>query len=107
VATNGRSHYGAPKILCLEPDLAVRESRCAVLNVSGYDAASATPHLAEIVLRRQKFDLIVLARMSDHHQERIINLADGVDVLVLDGITMPLELLWLVGERLSRLQQRA
>jgi hypothetical protein len=90
-----------------QPDLTVRESRWAILNFSGYDAASATPLLAEIVLRRQKFDRIVLATMSDHHQERIINLADGVDVVVLDGLTMPLELLWLIAERLSRLQQRA
>jgi hypothetical protein len=63
--------------------------------------------MAEIVLRRQEFDLIVIGTLSDHHQERIINLADSVDVLVLDGLTMPLELLLLVAERLSRLQQRA
>jgi hypothetical protein len=63
------------KILCVEADVAVRESRCAVLSYAGYDAASATPHLA-------------------------------ADVLVLDGFTMPLELLGLVAERLNR-QQRA
>ena len=97
---------GTAKILCVEQDLAVRESRCAVLSYSGYDSASATPHLAEIVLRSQKFDLIVLSTMSDYEKDRILGLADGADVLVLDGFTMPLELLWLVAERLNR-QQRA
>jgi DNA-binding response OmpR family regulator len=92
----------APKILCVEQDAAVRESRCAVLNVSGYDAASATPHLAEVVLRSQKFDLLVLSTLNDS----LIGFADDADVLVLDdGLTMPSELLWLVEERLNR-QQR-
>jgi CheY-like chemotaxis protein len=96
----------APKILCVEADVAVRESRCAVLSYAGYDAASATPHLAGIVLRSQKFDLIVLATMNDFEKDRILGLSDGADVLLLDGFTMPLELLWLVAERLNR-QKRA
>jgi hypothetical protein len=36
--------------------------------------------------------------------DRIINLADGADVLVLDGFTSPLELLDLVAQRLDRQQ---
>jgi hypothetical protein len=48
---DSRSHGGAPKILCVEPDEAVRETRCAVLKYSGYDAASASPRVAESVLR--------------------------------------------------------
>jgi hypothetical protein len=107
MATNGRAHYGSPKILCIESDLAVRETRCAVLNKSGYDATAASSQLADIVLRIQKFDLIVLSETSDCDWHRTFNLADGADVLVLEGFTMPLELLWLVEERLSRLQQKA
>jgi CheY-like chemotaxis protein len=107
MATNGRAHYGAPKILFVEADLAVRESRCAVLNESGYDATAAASQLAEMVLRIQKFDLIVLSATSECDWQRTLNLADGADVLFLDGLTMPLELLWLIAERLSRLQQRA
>jgi hypothetical protein len=103
--TNGR-RLSAAKILCVEPDPTVRESRCAVLKVSGYDTASATPLLAETVLRSQKFDLLVLSTLNDYGQNRLINLADGADVLVLERLTMPLELLWLVAERLNR-QQRA
>ena len=107
MATNGRAHYGAPKILCVEADLAVRESRCAVLNESGYDATASSSQLAEIVLRIQKFDLIVLSATSECDWHRTLNLADGADALFLDGLTMPLEVLWLVAKRLSRLQQRA
>jgi hypothetical protein len=102
-----RSHLGVPKILCVELDVAVLESRCAVLKMSGYDPASASPQLAEIVLRNQKFDLIVLSTLSDYDQHRILDFADGADLLVLDGFTMPAEFLWLVAERLNRVQRRA
>jgi hypothetical protein len=102
-----RSNFGAAKILCVERDVAVLDSRCAILKCSGYDAASASPQVAEIALRRQRFDLIILSSLSDSDLHRIINLADGADVLVLDGFTMPAELLSLVEQRLNRHQQRA
>jgi DNA-binding response OmpR family regulator len=92
---------GAAKILCVESDSAVLESRCGVLKTSGYDVASASPQLAEIVLRSQKFDLIVLSWLSDYDLQRIINLADGADVLVLEDLTVPSELLSLVAQRLQ------
>jgi len=53
------------KILCVEQDVSVRKSCCGILKHSGYDAAPASPQVAEIVLRSQKFDLIVLSRLSD------------------------------------------
>jgi hypothetical protein len=106
VDMNGRSHLGVPKILCVELDVAVLESRCAVLKTSGYDPASASPQLAELVLSSQKFDLIVLSTLSHYGQHKILYLADGTDVLTLDGLTLPSELLSLVAERLSRHQRR-
>jgi DNA-binding response OmpR family regulator len=99
-------NFGAVRILCVEPDAAVLESRCAVLKVSGYNAASASPQLADIMLRTQKFDLLVLSRVSDYDLHRLVNLADGADVLVLEEITFPSELLSLVAQRLSRHQRR-
>jgi hypothetical protein len=87
---------GAAKILCIEPHLAVLESRCAILNYSGYDAVSASPQLAEIVLRSQDFDLIVLSNLSNSDLLKIINLADGTNVLVLYEVTSRTELLSLV-----------
>ena len=79
----------------------------AVLKVSGYDTSSASPQLAEIALRSQKFDLIVLSRLSDYDLPRIVSLSDGADVLVLDEITFPSQLLSLVAERLNRRKRRA
>jgi hypothetical protein len=90
---DARSNFGATKILCVEPDLAVRESRCAVLKYSGYDAASASPQLAEIVLHSQKFDLLVISSLRGSDLHRIVNLSDGANVLVLDELVMPSELL--------------
>jgi hypothetical protein len=98
---------GAAKILCVELDLFVLESRCAVLKYSGYDVASASPQVAEILLRSQKFDLIVLSSLRDYDLQKIINLFDGADVLVLDGFTMPSKMLSLVAQRLNRYQRRA
>ena len=87
---------GAAKILCIEPHLAVLESRCAILKYSGYDAVSASPQIAEIVLRNRDFDLIVLSNLSKSDLLKIIDLADGANVLVLYEITLPSELLSLV-----------
>jgi hypothetical protein len=92
----------SPKILCVEPYSAVLETRCAVLQVSGYDATSASPQLAEIVLRSQKFDLIVISSLNDHDLHRIVNFSDGAEVLVLKELVIPAELLSLVARRLSR-----
>ena len=52
------------KILCVESDPFLLESRCAVLKYSGYDTAAGWPQLAEILLRSQKFDLIVTSTGS-------------------------------------------
>jgi hypothetical protein len=98
--------FGAAKILCVELDFAVLESRCAVLKYSGYDATPASPRVAEIALRSQKFDLLVISSLSDYDLHRIIGLSDGAEVLVLEEFTMPSELLSLVTQRLNR-QQRA
>jgi hypothetical protein len=104
---NARSNLGAPKILCVESDTAVRESRCAVLEISGYDTAAAAPHVAEVVLRSKKFDLIVISSLNDRDLHMIVNLSDGADVLVLDELVMPSELLSLVARRLNGQRRRA
>jgi hypothetical protein len=104
---DARSNFGAAKILCVEVDVIVRESRCAVLKYSGFDAASASPKLAEIALRSKKFDLIIVSWLRDFDLSRIINLADGAEVLVLEVFNMPSELLSLVAQRLNRHQRRA
>jgi hypothetical protein len=101
-----RSNFGADKILCVELDFTVLETRCAVLKYSGYDATPATPQVAEITLRSQKFDLIVLSGLREFEQHQIITLSDGAEVLVLEEFTMPSELLSLVAQRLDRQQSK-
>ncbi len=90
------------KILCVEDDVALRESRCAVLRYSSYDATSASPRQAEGVLRGQQFDLVVTSSPDERDLHRIASLSVGAEVLVLDGITMPCELLVLVEQRTNR-----
>jgi CheY-like chemotaxis protein len=101
------SNSGAAKILCVERDVAVLQGRCSVLKNAGYDVASASPKLAEVLLRSQKFDLIVLSLLSEFDLHRIINFGDGAEVLVLDGLPLPSELLSLVAQRLNRHQRKA
>ena len=98
---DARSTFGVAKILCIEHDATVLESRCAVLKASGYDAAPASPRVAEIMLRSRKVDLIVVSSLSDFDLHRIIGLSDGADVLVLEEFIMPSELLALVSQRLN------
>ena len=90
------------KILCVEQDVSVRKSRCAILKYSGYDAASASPPVAEIVLRSQKFDLIILSELAGFDLNWVVNLSDGADVLMLEALTTLRELLSLVAQRLDR-----
>ena len=90
------------RILCIEPDLALLESRCAVLKCSGFDACSASPHLAEVLLRSQTFDLLVVSSLNERDFHSVVNLSDSAEVLILDGITMPSELLALVTQRMNR-----
>jgi DNA-binding response OmpR family regulator len=87
----------SPKILCVEYDPVVLESRCAVLKYSGYDVASASPQSAEILLRSQRFNLLVVSSLSNHDLHRIIDLSDGADLVVLKAVTTASELLSFVG----------
>jgi hypothetical protein len=59
---NATSNPGGARILCVEVDVGLVQCRCDVLKYSNYDAASASPELAEILLRSQKFDLTVLIK---------------------------------------------
>jgi hypothetical protein len=77
------------------------------LKHSGYDVASAPPQVAEIVLRSRAFDLLVVSSLTDDALHRILSLADGADIIVLEGVTKPSELLYLVAQRLNRLQRKA
>jgi CheY-like chemotaxis protein len=91
----------ALRILCVEDDQAGRESRCAVLESSGYHAVSASPKFAVILLSYQKFDLVVLSGLGDYKLNQIINVADGAEILSLVAFTESPDFLNIVAEKLQ------
>jgi DNA-binding response OmpR family regulator len=90
------------RLLCVgeEPDFL--RTRCAVLSHSGYDAKSATVAEAEILLRTEEFDLVIVsAFLSQEEQASVISAAGETPTLVLEGVTFPPQLLAQVERRLS------
>jgi hypothetical protein len=85
-------------ILCIALDANLLGSRCAVLKQAGFIVDSASPRMAEILLASRKFDLVVTSSMGDYEVNRIINLLDGAEVLVLEEFTRTTELLFRVDE---------
>jgi DNA-binding response OmpR family regulator len=92
----------APRILCIEKDLALVETRCSVLKQAGYDASAAAVPEAEVLLRSQAFGLIILSSTLNHEEKRRIITAAGskAKILALSELTMPLELLSEVAKQL-------
>jgi DNA-binding response OmpR family regulator len=91
-------------ILCVESDDSLRASRCAVLESAGYHSVSASPKVATTLLSGQKFDLVVLSGLNDFDLQRIVNLADGAEILVLTGFIKPPALIDLVAEKIRHYQ---
>jgi hypothetical protein len=90
------------RLLCVGKELDSLQTRCAVLSHSGYDAKSATVAEAEILLRTEEFDLVIIsAFLSQEEQDNVISAAPATPTLVLDGVTFPSELLAQVERRLS------
>jgi hypothetical protein len=80
------------------------ELRCAVLATAGYDAKSADIAEAEVLLRTEKFDLIIVsAFLTQGEIDRVTSAAGETPTLVLEGIAFARELLFEVDRRLSTL----
>jgi hypothetical protein len=89
------------RLLCVGKELDSLQTRCAVLSHSGYDAKSATVAEAEILLRTEEFDLVIVsAFLSPEEQASVISAAGETPALVLEGVTFPPELLAQVERRL-------
>jgi DNA-binding response OmpR family regulator len=83
-----------PQILCVghEPDLLAL--RCAILDQAGYASVSAKVEEAEALLKREKFDLVIVsARVSEQEIRRLRSLTPDIPVVLLDGVTFPRDLL--------------
>jgi hypothetical protein len=60
------------RLLCVGKDLELLQARCAALSQSGYDAKSAPVDEAEVLLRAEKFDLVIAsAWLSEWDKSRI------------------------------------
>jgi hypothetical protein len=67
--------------------------RCAVLASAGYDAKSATVAEAEILLRTEKFDLVIVSVfLSQEERFRVTTAAGDTPTLMLDRVMFPVEL---------------
>jgi hypothetical protein len=96
------------RLLCVGKELDSLQTRCAVLSQSGYDAKSAIVAEAEILLRTEQFDLVILsAFLSQEEKSSVISAAGETPTLALDGVTFPLELLAQVGRMLLDTAQEA
>jgi hypothetical protein len=82
------------RVLCTGNDAGLLESRCAVLNYSGYRAEAATVSEAEVLLRTEPYDLVIIsAQTSEWDRGLILLAAGGTPTYVLHGVTFAAELL--------------
>jgi DNA-binding response OmpR family regulator len=96
-------HTRHPRILCIEPDLSLLDSRCGVLKHNGYDTYAASLNVTEVVLAAQSFDLIILSsRLTETEKQQIAQAAADTEQMVLGEITFPSTLLSEVAQRLMR-----
>jgi len=88
------------RLLCVGNGTDHLETRCAVLGSAGYRAEAADLPEAEIILRTEEFDLIIVsAWLSESDREAILAAAGKTPALVLTELT-PAEKLLAQVERL-------
>jgi DNA-binding response OmpR family regulator len=96
------------RLLCVGKDLALLRTRCAVLSQSGYDAQSATVPEAQILLRTEEFDLIIVsAFLGEWEKGCILSSAGKMPILILRGLTLARDLLLEVERLLPPASQTA
>jgi hypothetical protein len=83
------------RLLCTGTDPGLLRTRCAVLKQAGYEAQPATLSEAEVLLRVEQFDLVIVsAWLSDWDRGRILAAAEGRTLsYVLPGVTPANDLL--------------
>ena len=83
-----------PQILCVgnEPDLL--GLRCTILDEAGYACQAASLEDAEAPHKSGKFDIVIVSgKVSEHEKRWIASLAQEAQLLFLDGVTFPRDLL--------------
>jgi hypothetical protein len=93
---------GPARLLCVGKDLDLLRTRCAVLSQSGYESESATVLDAELLLRTEEFDLVIVSAFLDEWEKgRVLSAAGKSPTLVLRGLTLAPDLLVEVERRLA------
>jgi hypothetical protein len=88
------------RLLCVGKEYL--QLRCAVLASAGYDAKSANVAKAEVLLRTEEIELVIVsAFLSQAERNRVNSAAGETPILVLEGIACPPELLAKVERRLA------
>jgi hypothetical protein len=82
------------RLLCVGNGVDHLETRCAVLGSAGYDAKSAVLPEAEIILRSEEFDLVIVSAWLDESDTgKILAAAGKTPALVLTELTLADDLL--------------
>ena len=82
------------KVLCAGDDIRLLSIRCEVLNRSGYSAQISTVADAAGLIKKEAFDLIIVAAfLSEADQQRVLSAAGDTPTIVLQGIAVAPELL--------------
>jgi hypothetical protein len=80
--------------LCVGKDAVLLQSRCAVLRHSGYQTQAATLPEAEILLRTETYDLVIIsAGLGEWEKGRILSASGRTPTYVLRKLTFASELL--------------
>jgi hypothetical protein len=96
------------RLLCTGNEAGLLQSRCAVLRHAGYDAQAATLSETEILLRAEKYELVIIsANLSEWEVGRILSAAGKTPTYVLRGLTLAPELLAQVDRLLLPVNQTA
>ena len=95
-------HSRHARLLCTGKDPGLLLTRCAVLNQYGHDAQPANLSDAEVLVRTQKFDLIIVsAWLKDCEKRPLLAAAGKTPVLELTGLTPADDLLAKVAQMLA------
>lgn len=95
------------QILCVGNDPNLLEIH-GVLERAGYPSLPASIEDAEVLLRTEKFELVILSTgLSDDENGRILYVAGDTPALVFPELTLPQDLLSEVGNQIARKSARS
>ena len=95
-------HSRHAHLLCTGKEPGLLLTRCAVLNRSGHDAQPANLSEAEVLVRTQKFDLVIVsAWLNECDKKPLLAAAGKTPILELTGLTPADDLLTKVEQMLA------